>query len=119
MLKMNYCVLGTNNMDAAIAFYDSLFEGENLQKMKASARMTYWLGEDFAFAVALPFNELPATNGNGTMLGFNVGTSEQVIKLYNKAINLGGTCEGQPNQRGPRFSAYIRDLDKNKICFSD
>lgn len=119
MLKMNYCVLGTNNMDAAIAFYDSLFEGENLQKMKASERMTYWLGEDFAFAVALPFNEQPATNGNGTMLGFNVGTSDQVVKLYNKAINLGGSCEGQPNQRGPRFSAYIRDLDKNKICFSD
>jgi len=53
--------------------------------------MTYWLGEDFAFAVALPFDENPATNGNGTMIGFSVGTSEDVI------------------------SAYVRDLDKNKI----
>jgi len=61
--------------------------------------MTYWLGEDFAFAVALPFDENPATNGNGTMIGFSVGTSEDVIMLHKKAIELGGTCEGEPNQR--------------------
>ena len=26
-MKMSYTVLGTNNMDAAIKFYDALFEG--------------------------------------------------------------------------------------------
>ncbi len=53
------------------------------------------------------------------MVGFSVGTAEEVRRLHKKAIELGGSCEGEPDQRGPPFSAYVRDLDKNKICFSD
>ncbi|AJQ97775.1 putative lactoylglutathione lyase [Gynuella sunshinyii YC6258] len=118
-MKMNYFVVGTNNMDAAIEFYDALFETSGLHKVVPTERMTYWLGEDFAFAVAIPFDENPATHGNGTMIGFSVGSTEDVTRFYNKAIQLGGSCEGEPGQRGPRFSAYVRDLDNNKICFSD
>ena len=118
-MKMNYVVLGTNNMDASVKFYDALFEHVKLNKLQPSDRMTYWLGEDFAFAVAIPFDESPATNGNGTMLGFSTGSADAVKRLHQKAIDLGGSCEGAPDQRGPRFSAYVRDLDKNKLCFSD
>lgn len=118
-MKMNYFVVGTNNMQAATTFYDSLFEQSQLKKIAPSERMTYWLGDDFAFAAALPFNEAPATNGNGTMVGFSVGSTEEVLRMYAKAIELGGECEGEPAQRGPRFSAYVRDLDRNKICFTD
>jgi predicted lactoylglutathione lyase len=116
---MNYVVLGTNNMNAAIDFYDSLFEGTEINKVIPTERMTYWIGEDFAFAIAIPFDEKPASNGNGTMIGFNVGNTDDVKRFYNRAVELGGTSEGEPNQRGPRFSAYVRDLDKNKLCFSD
>ncbi len=118
-MKMNYFVVGTNNMDAAQAFYDALFAQSNLQCMSPSDRMTYWLGEDFAFAAAKPFDAKPATIGNGSMVGFCVGASEDVTRMHALAIELGGTCEGLPNQRGPRFSAYVRDLDGNKLCFSD
>jgi predicted lactoylglutathione lyase len=117
-MKMDYCVLGTNNMEAAVKFYDSLFEQTELNQVFATERMTFWQGEDFAFAIAIPFNEEPATNGNGTMIGFNVGSSEEVKRLHDKVIELGGACEGRPGQRGPKFSAYARDLDKNKIVFS-
>lgn len=116
-MKMNYFVLGTSNMDASVKFYDSLFEQTELNQVLSTERMTFWQCEDFAFAIAIPFNEEPATNGNGTMVGFSVGSTEEVIRLHAKAIELGGTCEGDPNQRGPRFSAYVRDLDKNKLCF--
>ncbi len=78
--------------------------------------MTYWQGEDFVFAIALPFDGKPATYGNKTMIGFNVGSPEDVKRLHKKAIALGSMCEGEPNQRCPYFSAYVRDLDKNKIC---
>jgi len=118
-MKMNYFVVGTNNMEASIKFYDSLFDQTGLNKVIASDRMTYWLGEDFAFAVAIPFDEKPATNGNGTMVGFSVGSAEDVKRFHKKAIELGGTCEGEPSQKGPRFSGYVRDLDQNKICISD
>ncbi|MCJ8333656.1 MAG: VOC family protein [Epibacterium sp.] len=118
-MKMNYCVLGTNDMQASKAFYDALFEGAGLHALSPSDRMTYWMGEHFAFATAIPFDTKPATSGNGTMVGFCVETKEDVEKMHGRAITLGGTCEGLPNQRGPKFSAYVRDLDGNKLCFSD
>ncbi len=118
-MKMNYCTVGTNNMDAATNFYDQLFAQAGLNRVSPSNRMTYWLGTDFAFAAAIPFDENPATNGNGSMVGFSVGSSDEVERLHTLAIALGGTCEGEPKQRGPRFSAYVRDLDRNKICLSD
>jgi predicted lactoylglutathione lyase len=116
-MKMSYCVLGTNNMAASIEYYDGLFETTGIDQLAATGKMTFWQGEGFAFAVAMPFNEEVATNGNGTMIGFSVDSTDEVKRLHARAIELGGTCEGEPNQRGPRFSAYVRDLDKNKLCF--
>ncbi|NIZ60994.1 glyoxalase [Sedimentitalea sp. CY04] len=118
-MKMNYFVVGANDMDASKKFYDALFAQSGLQSMSPSDRMTFWIGDDFAFATAIPFDTNPATVGNGSMVGFCVGTSDDVKRMYELAIELGGTCEGGPNQRGPRFSAYVRDLDGNKLCLSD
>ncbi|KID57604.1 glyoxalase [Pseudoalteromonas luteoviolacea] len=120
-MKMNYFVVGTNDMPAAINFYNALFEHTPFTQTYATDRMTFWQAEDpdAAFAVATPFNQEAATNGNGTMLGFNVGSADEVTRLYHKALALGGSCEGEPKQRGPKFSAYIRDLDKNKLVFGD
>ena len=118
-MKMNYFVVGTNDMEASKAFYGSLFAQSGLQSASPTDRMTYWLGEDFAFATAIPFDKNPATNGNGTMVGFCVGTQDDVKRLHALAIELGGSCEGAPGQRGPKFSAYVRDLDGNKLCLSD
>ena len=118
-MKMNYFVVGINGMPASKAFYDALFDGQGLHSMAPSDRMTYWLGKDFAFATALPFDEEPATVGNGTMVGFCVGGKEDVETMHRRALELGGTCEGAPGQRGPKFSAYVRDLDGNKLCLSD
>ena len=83
-MKMDYCVLGTNNIEAAINFYDSLFEQTELNRVLSTERMTFWQCEDFAFAVAIPFNEEPASNGNGTMIGFNVGSTEEVKRTLSK-----------------------------------
>ncbi|MGH1577011.1 VOC family protein [Planktotalea sp.] len=118
-MKMNYFVVGTNDMDASKGFYNALFEGIGLHVISPSDRMTYWMGEGFAFASAIPFDTQPATNGNGTMVGFCVGDKAEVTRMHQLALSLGGTCEGEPNQRGPKFSAYVRDLDGNKLCLSD
>ncbi len=115
-MKMSYFVVGTNDMEASTKFYDALFEQSDVQPALPQGRMTYWLGQDFAFAVARPFNEEPATHGNGTMLGLDVGSTDEVRRLHKLAIELGGSCEGEPDQRGPYFSAYVRDLDQNKLC---
>lgn len=114
---MSYTVLGTNDMNAAIKFYNALFEGKEVLQAIKTERMNFWQFESFAFAVAIPFDQNPATNGNGTMIGFDVESIEEVKRLYTKAIELGGSCEGEPREKGPRFSAYVRDLDNNKLCF--
>ena len=116
-MKINYFVLGTNDMPAAVTFYGSLFEQTGFIQIFATDRMTYWQNDEMAFALAIPFDEKEATNGNGTMLGLGFDSEEEVIRLYKKAIELGGCCEGEPNPRGPFFSAYVRDLDNNKLCF--
>lgn len=116
-MKMSYTVLGTNNMQAAVKFYNALFEQTAPNQVLATDRMTYWKFEDFAFAVAIPFDEEVATGGNGTMIGFDVGSHEAVKTILKRAIELGGICEGEPTQKGPLFSGYVRDLDNNKLCF--
>ena len=115
-MKMNYFVFGTNDKNKAVAFYDALFECCGLEKIHNEGRMTLWANEDLMFAVAEPFDGNVASNGNGTMVGFNVGSKEEVDRLYKKALEIGGTSEGEPGLRSGRHSAYIRDLDKNKIC---
>jgi len=118
MMKIKYSVLGTNDMEASVKFYDSLFEQTELNQVFATERMTFWQCEDFAFAIAIPFDEEPASNGNGAMIGFSVDSIEEVKELHEKAVDLGGANEGDPGHRGPKFSAYVRDLDRNKIVFS-
>lgn len=120
-MKPDYIVLGTNDMEASVRFYEALFEKADLAIVHATDRMTFWQSEnhgaDFAFAVAKPFDGQPATTGNGSMSGFSAASPDEVKSLHKRVIELGGTCEGEPGQRGPRFSAYARDLDGNKIAF--
>lgn len=116
-MKMNYFVFGTNNMDVAVTFYDDLFSDGLMNKIHNEGRMTLWAGDGFMFALAEPFDQKQATAGNGTMVGFNLGNTDEVTSLYQKALSLGATDEGAPGIRSGRFSAYVRDLDHNKICF--
>ena len=116
-MKLNYMVLGTNDMDASVRFYDALFDDGPVEHLMTTDRMTYYQGPDFTFALATPFDQQPATHGNGTMLGFTLDSETEVTRLYEKALALGATSEGKVQQRGPYFSAYVRDLDNNKLCF--
>ncbi len=115
-MKMNYFVFGTNDMPRAIAFYDAWFAGTGVNKIHSAGRMTLWASEQWMFAVAEPFDGQPATHGNGTMLGLNLDSAQEVDRLYQKALALGGSSEGEPGIRSGRHSAYFRDLDRNKIC---
>ena len=115
-MKMNYFVFGTNDKKNAVLFYDSFFEGCGLVKIHDEGRMTLWANEELTFAIAEPFDENAASNGNGTMVGFDVDSSKEVDRLYEKALTLGGVSEGEPTIRSGMYSAYVRDLDKNKIC---
>jgi len=115
-MKMDYVVFGTNDKKKAVSFYDAFFDGCGVVKIHNEGRMTLWGNEELMFAIAEPFDEKAASNGNGTMVGFNFDSPEEVDRLYQKALTLGGTSEGEPAIRSGMYSAYVRDLDKNKIC---
>ncbi len=116
-MQLKYFVFGTNDMPQAVAFYDTLFAGSPINKLHDEGRMTLWSDGDFMFALAEPFDQQPATRGNGSMAGFNVGSPAEVDRLHALALELGGSDEGQPGIRSGRYAAYARDLDGNKLCF--
>jgi predicted lactoylglutathione lyase len=68
-------------------------------------------------AVCEPYDNKPATVGNGVMPALTAASKEAVDKTYAKAMEKGATDEGPPGLRGDTFyGAYFRDLDGNKIC---
>ena len=44
------------------------------------------------------------------------GSAAAVKRFYDKILAVGRVDEGEPAIRSGRFSAYVRDIDKNKIC---
>ncbi len=118
---LGYITLGTNDLDASAKFYDSLFAQIKVQRiMPGSEKHGYivWAKDNKStgFSILKPFNGEASTPGNGHMAALAAGNPEKVKALYNKAIEQGGTCEGEPGDRGNGFyAAYFRDLDGNKL----
>jgi catechol 2,3-dioxygenase-like lactoylglutathione lyase family enzyme len=123
---IGYVTLGTNNFERAVAFYDELLA------LMGAGRFMEFEGIFVAWAVTpdkpgisvtKPFDGKPATVGNGTMVALAVDSKELVHKIYDKAIELGGTDEGPAGPRSDGFYAgYFRDLDGNKLnvfCATD
>jgi predicted lactoylglutathione lyase len=51
------------------------------------------------------------------MHGFSFETPQEVDAFHAKALALGGSDEGVPGYRAPKFyMSYFRDLDGNKLC---
>lgn len=109
-MKMNYFVFGTNDLGASKAFYDALFEKQGLHSFSPTDRMTYWMGEDFAFATATPFDTKPATHGNGTMVGFCVGAKDDVEELYERAIHLAAHAKARLTSGAQSFRPMSETL---------
>jgi len=115
---IGYITLGTNDIQRAGAFYDSL-----LAELGAARTMDYptfiaWgtSPERTALSVMKPYDGNPASGGNGGMGGLQADSRETVERVYNKAMSLGAKDEGPAGPRGDSFFAgYFRDPDGNKV----
>lgn len=109
---------GTNDKEKAKAFYEAIFSevfGDGYQTQETE-RSVGWNTGDVSFGVSIPFDGEPATVGNGSMVCINVESNANVEQAYDKAISLGGSCEGEPGYReNGAYCAYFRDLDGNKL----
>ncbi len=116
---IGYATVGTNDLPRAVKFYDSLLSVFDAKQMRNDGRIVVWGGGDGAmFAVCTPYDQKQASAGNGVMIALNAGSREKVRQLYDKALELGGTDEGEPGPRGEGdmfYGGYFRDLDGNKF----
>jgi len=117
---IGYVTIGSNDFERARTFYDAVLAalGGKRTFMNGDHMQFYGSpGTKTLFAVCTPYNEQPATAGNGSMFGLPAATKELVDAVHAAALTAGGTCEGEPGHRLPNFyGAYFRDPDGNKIC---
>jgi predicted lactoylglutathione lyase len=113
---IGYVTLGTNDLQRAAKFYDSLLAVIGAKRFMEYERSIGWSNGGAGIAVGRPFDGNPATVGNGVMVALAVKEPAQVDKLYKKALELGAKDEGAAGPRGEGFYAgYFRDPDGNKL----
>lgn len=114
---IGYATVGTNDLVKAAAYYDQLFDSIYAQRVFSSERGIVWALSRISagFGVFLPHDGQPATVGNGSMVALAMMNQKQVDVFFAKALELGGTDEGQ-RERDERFYVnYFRDPEGNKI----
>ena len=115
---IGYVTLGTNDLDAAVSFYDELLGSIGAARILEGDNFVAWGTGPSApgLAVNRPFDGEPASIGNGVMIAIALDTADKVDAFHAKVMALGGADEGAPGPRGETFYAgYFRDLDGNKL----
>ena len=117
---IGYATIGTNDLERATKFYDAVLAPLGGKRTFANGeRMQFYGSKDTPgmIAISKPYDEKPASAGNGTMFGLPAATKQQVDAAHAAALAAGGVCDGAPGQRMPTFyGAYFRDPDGNKVC---
>ena len=120
---IGYVMVGTNNLNEAITFYDKVLEVIGLDRNETIEDDYAAYGakgtKDIEFYVTKPFNKKDATFGNGTQITFLTSSRSQVDKFHEVGLKAGGTSEGSGGERPEGsgvYYSYLRDLDGNKIC---
>lgn len=115
---IGYVTLGTNDLPRAIAFYDKLCAELGAGRMMELESAVVWAADGVwpGLTLTRPFDNQPATVGNGVMVGFKATDEAQVRRIYEIAMANGATDEGAPGPRVEGFyAAYFRDPDGNKL----
>ena len=118
----SHMVVGSNDIDRSQRFYDALFGalGARPSQRDEKNRLAY-RHNGTVFMVTPPIDGQAATAGNGSTIGFNLDSPEQVHAWHDAGCAAGGTsCEDPPGVRqgsfGQLYLAYLRDPDGNKLC---
>lgn len=120
---IGYVTVGTNDLPRAAKFYDAIANEMGVGRMMDFETFIAWgeMGGGAGVAVTRPFDEKPATVGNGTMVALQARDRDQVQRIYDIALANGGSDEGPPGPRGGDgseggfYAGYFRDPDGNKL----
>ena len=120
---LSYVNLGTHDLQRAAKFYDAALAPLGYVRLANVPREIGYgpKGEQARLWVLLPFDDRPASWGNGTMVGLVAKDEAAVKAAWEAALANGGMDEGAPGPRpqygGGFYGAYVRDPDGNKLCF--
>ncbi len=120
---IGYITIGAADSEASGKFYDAVFGATGYARIFADGG---WIGygpagtDKYDVFVCPPFNNEPATFGNGMMIAFKAETKDQVDAAHKAGLANGGSDEGAPGFRPPEkqswYGAYMRDPTGNKIA---
>lgn len=116
-----YSCIPVKDMGRARTFYDALL-GEVGAKVAFERPdggfVSYSSGKGPMFGICKPWEGDPDP-GNGNMTTLACKDAAHVNAMYNKAIELGASDEGEPGPRldGSISCAYVRDTEGNKLNF--
>lgn len=122
---LSHVHVGVSDFERARGFYGAVL-GELGWSLKFVDEARPWAGwrpagqERPLFLVGKPYNEEPASPGNGQMVALLAHSRRSVDAFYAAALAHGGVCDGPPGLRPEYhpdyYGAYVRDPDGNKIC---
>ncbi len=117
----SHVMFGVNDLEKSKKFYDALLGTLGIAPGVANKNRYFYRSPAGTFCITTPINGAPATQGNGSTLGFAVQSPEQGDAWHAAGVANGGTtCEDPPGFRegptGKIYLAYLRDPDGNKIC---
>ena len=95
----SHLTIGTNDLARAIAFYDAILAPLGIERVPG--KFPGWAswnrpGEAVKLWVGRPYNQLPASWGNGWMAAFTAPTRAAVNAAYAAAMAAGAYDEGAP-----------------------
>ncbi|MCP4182865.1 MAG: VOC family protein [Hyphomicrobiales bacterium] len=112
---MSHVSIGTNNFDAATAFYDLVMPTIGARRILEISRGVAY-GKAFPeFWVQVPHDDNAAQTANGTHFAFFAPSKSAVDDFWEIAIKAGAKEEGEPGSRQPYYGCFVRDLDGHKI----
>ena len=114
----SHVMVGSNDLERSKRFYDGLFGKEGRQDDKG--RLSY-RNKGAVFMVTAPIDGQRGSFGNGSTIGFNFDSTQEVDAWHQAGIAAGGTAIEDPpglraNAFGQLYLAYLRDPDGNKLC---
>ena len=98
----SHLTIGTNDLARAIAFYDAILAPLGIER--APGKFPGWASwnrprDAVKLWVGRPYNQLPASWGNGWMAAFTAPTRAAVNAAYAAAMAAGAYDEGAPRPK--------------------
>ena len=120
MPMFTHVTVGTNDLNKARAFYDSVLMPLGYKRLKdLGDRGACWGVSTEEFIVLTPADGNAASAANGGTVSFEAPSRAAVAAFHKAALAAGGKDEGAVGPRGfwpNAYAGYCRDLDGNKLA---